>query len=181
MIQWTPLQSLVAYDTVHTFAIISAIWYSAQSSVPVALCPCFLQAGDCTICSPVIRIQLWTCNTSQMPWTLTLCVCHTPSKIVCSICCWFCELFSKFSVSLQFNTVHFPCSNFHACPLLSGCFASWFVGSWAILLYVGSIDTLTCSMNRLHFLSQNVALFTSVSELFEAAIYWWHVTLRFKY
>ena len=181
MIQCTPLQSLVAYDTVHTFVIISAIWYSEQSSAPLVLCPCCLQAGHCTVCSPVIHIQLWTCNTNQMPWSLTLCICHTPSKIVCSICCWFCKLLSKFNISLLFKIIYFPCWNFRACPLLSGtCCASWFVGSWPFLLYVGSIDTLTCIMSRLHLPCQNAAVFTSVSELPEGAIYYWRVTLRCK-
>lgn len=172
MIQCTLIQSLVVFDTVHTFAIISAIWYGAQSAAPVALCPCSLQAGHCSVCSPVIHIQLWPCNTNQMPWTLTLCVCHTPSKIVWSICCWYCKLLSKFSVSLMFKTIHSLCWNFHACPLLSGTYcASWFVGSWAILLYVGSIDTLTCGRSRLHPPCQNAAVFITVSELFQAAIY----------
>lgn len=52
-----PLQSLVPYDTLHTFANIIVIWYSAQSSPPVALCPCPLQAGHCTVCSPVVHNQ----------------------------------------------------------------------------------------------------------------------------
>jgi hypothetical protein len=87
----------------------------------------------------VIHDQPWTCNTSQMPWTLALFVCHTPSKIVCSICCWFCKLFTKFDVSPLF-----PCWNFRACPLSSGTYwASFFVGNWTVLPYVGSLHVLT--------------------------------------
>lgn len=59
---YLPLQSLVLYDTVHTFVIISAIWYSEQSSAPLALCPV-----PCRLATALFVLQwsyqLWTCNT----------------------------------------------------------------------------------------------------------------------
>ena len=127
MIHCTPLLTSLSYGTVHNLL---HLWH-------FVLVPCRL--------ATTLFVLQWfiISNTNRMPWTLTLFVGHTPSKILCSICCWFGELQSKFDVCLLFKTVHFTCWNFHA-----------------ILLYVGSIDTLTHSMSRLHLPCQNVAVFT---------------------
>lgn len=132
----------------------------------VAHCSC-----SCIVYFLVIHDQPWTCSTRQMPWTCG----HFLFAISLQNHLQHLLLIFQITVKIHcqptgqgnpFSVLKFLCVS----PVLWYLLCLLVCRKLKILLCASGIRILTCSMSGLHRTCRNVAVFTSVSELIEAAM-----------